>query len=398
MADSTDSSSMLHHKAHDLLNLIEALNHSGSRLEDQFWEDQLNQTVQLLLNDVDSLILEQLLDYLATTSQSDLYDILASLIESIAESTVLSHQGQDYHVLLVTAPITTWTRYQLPEGILSHTQHEKLLSLVKDYASPQAKVALLGQLLSFDQLPKSFAQTQALCKQLGQLALAAQPATIEIDQRDDGINLLADTKFIVSAIAVPVGSPLFAWQQQSDPVQAMRCAQEQWQIQCEAILSTMFAGCQSHYLPPNGYFYNNRMSDKYMRPLALKAAVQWLATVMHKDPKDLTATIARCGDHHTEEFRIGLSVQDQKEILYGCVWPIFSKEEVDISSPHYQDNATEIQNLLTELGVESILFLAGLFTPEFCDDCEAPSFPTTEGELQHPYLPEDLHFTPDALH
>lgn len=398
MVDYVVSPAVLHHKAHDLLALIEALNQSGSRLEDEFWEKQLKVAVKTLLTDPNGTILEQLLDYLAATFQPDLYDILAGAIEALAETAVITHKKQDYDVLLVTAPLTVWTRYQLPNGILSSGQHEKLLCLMKSYAGSQAKVALLGQLLSFDQLPKNFAQTHELCLQLGQLALETKPAAIEIDQRDDGINLLADAKFIVAAIVVPVGAEVFSWQETAQPIEARQQAKQQWQAQCAQILAAMFAGCQPHYLPPDGYFYNNRESDKYMRPLAIKAAVQWLAMVTDSPLAEINATIARCGEEETEEFRVGLGVEASPDILYGCVWPIFSKDEIDISSPHYQDTALVLQNTLTELGVESIRFLAGLFEPEFCDDCHAPHFPNAAGELLHPHLPDTLDLSPAAVH
>lgn len=398
MVDSTVSASVLHHKAHDLLTLIEALNQSGSRLEDQFWETQLSQTVKELFVDPSSTILEQLLDYLANTYQSDLYDILASLIETLAETATVHFDGQEYDVLLITAPIATWTRYQLPDGGLTPNQHEKLLELLKHYASSQAKVALLSQLLSFDQLPKNFAQTHTLCAQLGRMALEAKPASIEIDQREDGINLLADTKFIVATIAVPAGSALFAWQEAKQPITALQQAKQDWELQCEQILGSMFAGCQNQYVAPNGYFYNNRESDKLMRPLAIKAAVQWLAMITNSSLDQITALIARCGTDETEEFRIGLRVEHDPSILYGCVWPIFSRDEIDVSSPHYQDSTLTLEHILTELGVESIHFLTGLFEPEFCDDCHAPLFPNELGQLQHPHLPEDLDLTPTAIH
>lgn len=398
MADYVVSTAELHHKAHDLLALIEALNQSGSRLEDEFWEAQLTQTVQALFIDPNSTILEQLLDYLATTYQPDLYDILASVIEGLAEAATINYKGQDYDVLLVTAPITVWTRYQLPDGVLSSSQHDQLLALFKSYASKDAKVAVLGQLLSFDQLPKNFAQTHELCLQIGQLALDAKPASIEIDQREDGINLLADAKFVMASIVVPVGTAVFAWQETSHPIIALQQAQQQWSQQCEQILNSMFIGCKADYLPPDGYFYNNRESDKQMRPLAIKAAVQWLSLVTNSPIEEISAIIARCGEDETEEFRVGLGVASDPDILYGCVWPIFSKDEIDISSPHYQDSALLLQNLLADLGVDSIQFLVGLFDPEFCDDCHAPSFPNAEGQLQHPYLPEDLDFTPTSVH
>lgn len=398
MVDSTVSNTVLHHKAHDLLALIEALNHSGSRLEDQFWESKLTESVQELLVDSDSTLLEQLLDYLSNSNQIELYDVLINFIEGLAESASLTHQGKQYDILLVTAPIAAWTRYQLPDGLLSHEQHEKLLALFKSYAGSDAKVAVLGQLLSFDQLPKSFALTHEFTAQLGRLALEAQVTTIELDNQDDDITLLADTKFIVCAIATPCKTAAFSWQQNPNPLLAQQQSQADWQEQCAQLLSGLFAGCQTQFLPPDGYYYNNRISDKLMRPLAIKAAVNWLSLVTQSEPDEISAIIARCGENDTEELRIGLTVANNTEILYGCVWPIFSKEETDRSSPHFEDSALIIQTLLTELGIESILFLAGLYDPDFCDDCSAPAFPTHQGELQHPYLPEELDFSPEPLH
>lgn len=398
MVDSAIANTVLHHKAHDLLALIEALNHSGSRLEDQFWETQLTESVQELLIDPDSTLLEQLLDYLANSNQFDIYDVLVSLIEGLAESTTIHHKGQPYDVLLVTAPITAWTRYQLPDGVLGHELHENLLSLFKNYAGPDAKVAVLGQLLSFDQLPKSFALTHKFTAQLGRLALEAQATTIELDHQEDGITLLADTKFIVCAIATPSQKAAFGWQQSTNPLLAKQHSQTLWQEQCAQLLAPLFTGCQTEFLAPDGFYHNTRLSDRLMRPLAIKAAVHWLASITQSEFAEISAVIARCGQNDTEEFRIGFAIENNPDILYGCVWPIFSKDEIDRSSSHYENSALLIQNILTDLGIESILFLGGLYDPEFCDDCSAPAFPTADGELQHPYLPDELDFAPESLH
>lgn len=389
---------MVDQKANDLLALLEAIKQSGSRLEDEFWEQRLNQAVSALFAEPDSTLLEQLLDYLAATDQADLYDVLATTIESQAETVSLSHQGEAHQVLLITAPITVWTRYQLPNGLLNTSQHEQLLTLMKRYVSSHAKVAVLGQLLSFDQLPQNYAETHALCQQLGRFALDAKTAEIEIDQREDGIHLLADTLFVVAAVAIPRGKEVFAWQESAHPLTTQPQAQAQWQEQCQAILSSLFIGCQSEYVAPNGYYHNLRASDKQMRPLALQAAVQWLAMITDSPLEEIHATIVRCGHEETEEFRIGLGIEADPSILYGCVWPIFSQEETDVSHPNYEDTALTLQHLLTDLGVESIHFLAGLFEPEFCDDCHAPSFPTSSGKLQHPHLPDELDLSPTAIH
>lgn len=392
------SNTLLHHQAHELLALIEALNQSGSSLEDHFWEQRLNRAILALFADEHSTVLEQLLDYLVLTDQAERYDLLVNSIEALAESHQLQHANADYEVLLVTAPIVAWTRYQLPEGHLSNPQHEQLLSLFKSYAGPKAKVALLGQLLSFDQLPKNYAQTHQLTAELAQLALADRPAIIELDHYDDGIHLLADTKYIVGVIAVPKGAAPFAWQTQAQPLAALERHQRRWLEHCEQILAPLFIGCQAQYLTPNGFYFNNRASDKLMRPLAIQAAVHWLAEVTQTETEAIKATIMRCGDQDIEEYRIGLSVEGYPDLLYGCVWPLFSLEEEDKSSAHYQDSLGQIQQLLNTMGVSSIVILAGLFEPLMCEECQVPYFPTTDAQLLHPHLPDGLKLHPEPLH
>ena len=87
-------------------------------------------------------------------------------------------------------------------------------------------------------------------------------------------------------------------------------------------------------------------------------------------------------------------------MIYGCVWPVLSKEEAIIDSveSNHIDMPEAIAALLKELGVSEIRRLPGIHTPEYCDDCGAPYFPNTLGEMLHPELPEETDMTPVQFH
>jgi hypothetical protein len=154
------------------------------------------------------------------------------------------------------------------------------------------------------------------------------------------------------------------------------------------------------YLQPDAYYTNSREADRRIRPLALKAAVTWLQTAARLPGDELRAVIAACGDTVVEEFRIGFSTRTSNEVVYGCIWPVLSKEEAaadDMDAGHI-DVPDEISALLKDLGVGDVRRLPGIYPLEFCDDCGAPHFPNPLGEMLHPELPEETDLTPAHFH
>ena len=85
--------------ANELVRLATGLAESGGRLEAKLWDKQLTELVCKLLHDGAEDDLNASLDRLFD-SHALAHDSLADLIESRAESCLLSHQGQDYDILL----------------------------------------------------------------------------------------------------------------------------------------------------------------------------------------------------------------------------------------------------------------------------------------------------------
>ena len=90
--------------ATELGRLAICLAESGGKLEDAFWEKQLSDLVDKLLQDGAEDDLNASLDRLFD-SHAAAHDCLADTIEARAESCVLSHQGQEFDILLINVPI-----------------------------------------------------------------------------------------------------------------------------------------------------------------------------------------------------------------------------------------------------------------------------------------------------
>ncbi|TAM06924.1 MAG: DUF2863 family protein [Pusillimonas sp.] len=385
-----------------LVKLAESLALSGSRLEDVYWEHLLGTHLSKLLQGKKNQAVENALDYLLTNN-INAYEILIEQAESNSESTSLSVHGQDYDVLLFAAPAVVWTRYQLPREYSLRPHIAKIAAQLQDHIlAPDAKLALLGELVCFDQMPQTFHDAWAWTHRLGLAALEQKSEPCEIRVPVDNEDMLADARFVVGAIAVRKGGPLFRWQDDTTANTAATRTQclENWTQACASILTPLFTGCTVEYLLPDAYYVNSREADKHIRPLALKAAVTWLQTVAHLPGDKLRATIAACGEKTLEEYRVGFSTQHSNEVIYGSIWPILSKEEsvADSINAEQADIPDEIAALLHELGVVDVRRLSGLYGTDVCDDCGAPYFPNPQGEMLHPELPEEIDLDPVHLH
>src|SRR5690606_14033992 len=177
-------------------------------------------------------------------------------------------------------------------------------------------------------------------------------------------------------------------------------ALQSWTEHVGNLLGTLFTGCQTEVLLPDAYYTTNREADRRIRPVALRAAVTWLQLAAKLPGAELRAAIAACGATGVEEFRIGFTPRTSNDVIYGCVWPVLSKEEaqVDAIESTQVDVPESIAALLKELGVAEIRRLPGIHPAEFCDDCGAPFFPNTLGEMMHPELPEETDMEPANFH
>ncbi|NYT65855.1 DUF2863 family protein [Alcaligenaceae bacterium] len=387
--------------AQRLLALVQALNLSGSRLEDLHWEHLLDALLNKVLLGRKNKTIESVLDYMLA-GELEGYEILFEHAETCSESAQIHHNGQDYDALLISAPIVAWTRYRLPDGMLDPKQHQTLTAALQaSVLADDVKLALLPQLVNFDQMPQSFQETRQWTQRIALQALNASTEAAPVGELPLEDGMLADARFIVGAIVVPKGAPLFRWQaDQTKPLSARIDSLNLWGQTANTTLATIFTGCQSEYLLPGAFYNNSREADRRIRPMSLKAAVTWLQTAANLPPDELRAVIVGCGDAAIQEYRVGFSTLQDNRVVYGCIWPVLSKEEAlpEMMDSDYIAVPDEITALLKELGLTEIRRLPGLYPAEFCDDCGAPSFPDAAGEMEHPELPDETVMDPVQFH
>lgn len=393
--------SRLTRDAQRLVTLTLALARSGSRLEDIYWENLIGTQINKLLSGKKNKTVESVLEHLLA-SDLNAYEILVEQAETLSESAIIVHQETDYDALLFSAPIVAWTRYQLPEGDLTTAQSKTLAGHLQDHIVAEgAKMALIPALVNFDQMPQSFQETHAWTLRLAQMALGLSNEPCVINKPEDADGMLADARFAVGVIVVPKGQAMFRWQTpQNDAIAVRQACQELWEKGSAEVFAPMFTGCHMEYLQPDAYYMNSREADRRIRPLALKAAVTWLQTAAHLPGDDLRAVITGCGATSIEEYRVGFSTRHSNEVIYGCIWPVLSKEEAaaDDAEEEIIDIPDEIAALLKEQGVGDVRRLPGVHPAEFCDDCGAPYFPNALGEMMHPELPEETDLAPVHFH
>lgn len=171
----SQSAPRLTRDASRLITLAQALNRSGSRVEDIFWEAQLAEAIPKLLKAGQDAPLEAALDHLA---QADVgaYEVLIEQAETLSESTKIDKNGVRHDVLLVVAPVVAWTRYAIPTGAISASAQQAVLAQLHGHVlSSQARAALMPWLVSVDQMPRTFSETWQWLQRLAPRRWAPKP-------------------------------------------------------------------------------------------------------------------------------------------------------------------------------------------------------------------------------
>jgi hypothetical protein len=381
-------SSRLTRDAERLVALSLALNGSGSRVEDRFWERELEGVLGKQLRTAQDATIESALEVLFQSNPGG-YEILVEHAETLSECTVLEKNGQLFDVLLVVAPVVAWTRYVIPSGPVRADLLDALRAQLHGHVlAANTRLALAPELYSVDQMPRSFSATQQWLNQMGAQALEL-PVTRAPKQEAEVANLLADTRYLVGAVAVPHDEPIFRWQEAGLGRADRDACLKQWAAQATPLFADLLPGCGFECLLPDAYYVSNREADRRVRPLSLRAAVTWLEGALSIAPDQIRAVIGGCGEIEIEEYRVGFTARNSNDVVYGCVWPLFGREDDHPDAPAQEEIAT----LLRELGVTDIRRLPGLLPLEFCEDCGAPHFPNPVGEMVHAEPPEE---TPTA--
>ena len=243
-ARSTPSSTRLTRDATRLVSLALALHSSGSRVEDQYWENELGALLNKLMRAGNDTIIDSALDHLSKTNLGG-YEVLIEQAETLSESCVIEKDGARYDVLLIVAPIVAWTRYSIPACDLPTNTVTSLQSHLQAHVlAANTQVAVMPRLASLDQMPRSFCETWEWLLKLGAQALALPGALPKLHIEPDAFNMLADTRYLVAAIAVPEGRPLFRWQEEPGELGngRVKCL-EAWGDATQALFTELLAGC-----------------------------------------------------------------------------------------------------------------------------------------------------------
>ena len=399
---STPPSTRLTRDASRLVALSLALHSSGSRLEDRYWEGELATVLLKLMRAKNDVAIDAALDHLSSTHLGG-YEVLIEQAETLSESCILEKGGNRYDVLLLVAPLVAWTRYSIPACEIASEAAQALREQLQAHVlATDTQVALLPHLASLDQMPRTFCETWDWLQKLGHLALGSTYTAPTLNSEPEAFNMLADTRYLVAAVAVPEGHALFRWQQEPGELgEGRHICLERWSEHSKALFTQFLPGCGFEILTPDAYYVSNREADRRVRPLSVKAAVSWLGAALNIDASQLRAVVAGCGERRADEYRIGFTQKNHNEVVYGCLWPLYGPEdELPLlpNEPAPLETIEEIAVLLKECGVNDIRRLPGILAPEFCEDCGAPYFPNPSGEMVHAELPEDAETAPAHFH
>ncbi len=399
---STPSPTRLTRDAARLVALALALHSSGSRVEDRYWESELATVLLKLMRAKNDGAIDAALDHLSQTNLGG-YEVLIEQAETLSESCTMTQDGKHYDVLLLVAPLVAWTRYSIPACDIPTVPAQALREHLQTHVlARDTQVALFPHLTSLDQMPRTFCETWDWLQKLGLAALGVSFTAPTLNSEPEAFNMLADTRYLVAAVAVPIGQPLFRWQEEPGELgQGREICLAKWGAETKEIFSNLLPGCGFEILTPDAYYVSNRDADRCVRPLSVKAAVSWLGAALNIEAAQLRAVVAGCGERRVDEYRIGFTQKNQNEVVYGCLWPLYGREDdhplLDHEPPPI-DTIDEIAALLKECGVNDIRRLPGILTPEFCEDCGAPYFPNPNGEMVHAELPEDAETAPAHFH
>lgn len=380
--------------AERLIALANGLNASGSLTEDRFWESEMSALVAKLLENGNDAPIDGALDHLYQTNLGG-YDTLVELVENESESVIAMQGDRAWQALLVAAPIVAWSKYAIPSGPIAAAEADILrVQLQAHVLADGARVTLVPYLYSIDQLPRHFSELRKLAARLADGAITGEVPRLDLARLPETAHLLADTRFLVACAAVPRGKALFRWQEDASGHVGRAGSLEQWIVQARPTLAKVLPGCVFECLLPDAYYVNCRESDRRVRPFGIRAAVSFLENALKAKAADLQATVAGFGEERVDEYRVAFSLVDESEVAHGVVWPLYGREDETVRPGPLE----ELLAQLTECGVTEVKRLSGTFSPEYCEDCGAPLFANTEGEIVHAELPEEADLQAAHFH
>ena len=398
----------------NLASLAQSLAESSSRLERKHWETRLDLALQKMLGAQQQAAIDSALDHLFHTDPVA-YDILLDSVETISSSCSLTHDGKAFDGLLLAIPVIAWTRFVIPSGQISGDQLQTLFAQLHGHVlAKQVRAALAPALFSIDQLPRSYCDTYMLTRRMMEAAITGKSLQLP-SQLPETAPFLADTRYLLMAVAAESGQPLLYWEDQDAGVNSQlsrRHALSQWQVQAGPNVQLMMPGCGIELLLPESYYVACREADKAVRPMSLRAAIHYLTHNLSLEASQLAVVIAAVGDKangmRVDEYRISFCMAGNSDVYYGVVWPLYDEESADedmppefVRRPGMPAPLSPLQQIVSALregGVTKIQNSDTVFSPEFCDDCGAPLFCDPTDDMVHAEMPEDTGQNTGHLH
>ncbi|HJV81540.1 DUF2863 family protein [Noviherbaspirillum sp.] len=388
-----------------LVSLAQGMAQAASRLEERIWEHSLDTLLHKTLKSAHQNMIDAALEHLFKTDL-DAYDVLMEAVEAGSESCILEHDGIHYHALLIAAPVLAWTRFSIASGNINDEMLGVLGAHLHGHLLAEGtQLAMMPTLFAIDQLPRNHVETFTLTQRMAQAAVKGTPVRAPSNAPETA-PFLADTRFLLAVVVAPAGAPLFRWQATLHPNDRAQ-ALEAWRAQATPNVTSLLPGCGIELLLPEAYFVACREADKQIRPASIRAAVHFLTNTLGIEANGLRAIIGSFSEDpvggRVDEYRIGFTLRQNPEVIYGVVWPLYGQEDEDQSAITTFESLTTPEILDTELRtpLEEIIALlraCGIthikrhnehFPMEFCDDCGAPLYPDAEAELVHAEMPED---------
>lgn len=360
--------------AEHLCWLAQGLARSGSRVEDRWWEQQLEAAVRQLLEEGNDSVIEQALEHLYRSDESA-YGELLDAVESEAEVVT----GEKETLLLIAAPVLAWSRFSVPAKTVPTAALEHLrTALAAHVFAPGVRFAIANHLFSPDQLPDGYIPTQRLLKAMQNAALANEDYPVDSDRLNETMVFLSDIRYLLIAAAIPNGEAIFRWHlPEGDREQAFAA----WRKRAHPVFERLLIGCGIELEPPDAYFTASRKANRDSRVFAIFAAVAYLATEFDIASSRLRAVIAPCEGNGEFEYRIGFCLKPGGQVIHGVPWPLIGTDENE------EETVERIVATLRDSGVTDTLVLRRTLPLEFCEDCGAPLFPNPHGELVHAEMP-----------
>ncbi|MDB5908507.1 MAG: hypothetical protein JWP34_2621 [Massilia sp.] len=406
-----DPSNKLSAESQRLASISMAIAQSASRIEERTWEQQLDTQLQKLLKSGHQETVDTTLN---TLFKDDLnaYDVLMESVEAVSESSTMVEMSDgvetSWQALLVAAPILAWTRFSIASGTIPT---EQLSTLSAHFAAhllaDGTRLTMAPTLFAIDQLPRTHAETYTITHKLAQAAFKGGIIK-PLSKPAETAPFLADTRYLLVAVVAPLGAPLFRWQEPQHQLNfsaERERALNQWREQATPNVARLLPGCGIELLLPEAYYVACREADKLIRPVSIRAAVHYLTNTLGVEPSDLRAVVAGFGeesaDGQIDEYRVGFTLRQTSEVIYGIVWPLYGQEDEDgtpveglghTGLDSLEDQKAPLEEILghlNEAGVTHVKKLSERYIAEYCDDCGAPLFADPSGELVHAEMPED---------